>query len=158
MSIPFDFHLPRVNPRIMGVSVTHLHDPKPTQIVITRTSQPAITTGSPVAHAAIAKMAGNWQMVLTDSVQRSVNLSISQSGDTVFGAGSITSGNSTEEVAAFGSVSGNKLGLKLLGLTDMNLYQLTLDLKMPHASGGYTAFNTSSNSTWTGSATGSLGA
>jgi hypothetical protein len=110
---------------------------------------------NPVVQTAIVQLAGSWHLELKDGISRSVNLSLSQSEDVVFGTGSMTSGNVIQEVAAYGSVAGSKLNLELLSMADINLFKLALDLKMPSASGSYKAFS-ASNATWTGTATGGV--
>jgi hypothetical protein len=127
-----------------------------TPVVISSSSNPSFVS-NPIAQTAIAQVAGNWHLELRDSVPRSVNLSLSQSEDVVFGTGSMTSGNVIQEVAAFGSVAGSKLNLELLSMTDISLFKLALDLKTPSASGSYKAVS-ASNATWTGTATGSVAA
>lgn len=127
---------------------------KKTPVVISSSGKSSVLSSSPVQNA-IAQLAGSWHLDLADSITRSVNISLSQSGDVVFGTGSMTSGNVVQEVAAYGSVAGSKLELELLSMTDINLYQLALNLKMPSASGSYKAFG-SANATWTGTATGSV--
>lgn len=123
-------------------------------IVISRIIKPAIDSiKPPVEEAPIAAVAGSWHLDLTDSMQRSINISISQSGSVVYGIGSMISGNVIQEVAAFGSVVGSKLTLDLLSMTDVNLYRLNLDMNTPNASVNYTAFS-ASNGNWTGIATG----
>lgn len=112
---------------------------------------------NPIVKTAIAQVAGSWLLDLKDSTLRSVNLSLSQSEDIVFGAGSMTSGNVIQEVAVVGSVAGSKLDMELLSMTDVSLFKLALDLKMPSVSGSHKAFS-ASNATWTGTATGSVAA
>lgn len=129
---------------------------KLTPVVITRTSQTKITTGKAAAQNVIAKESGSWHLVLTDSVRRSANLSLSQTGDVIYGTGNITSGNITQQAAAFGTIAATELSLKLVSFADFNLYQLTLDLKTPQVSGDYKAVNPKDNTTWTGSVEGSI--
>jgi citrate lyase synthetase len=105
----------------------------------------------------IAQLNGSWHLELADSITRSVNLTLFQSSDVIFGTGSMTSGNVIQEVAAYGSVAGSKLNLELISMSDINLFQLSLDLKMPSVSGSYKALS-ANNATWTGTATRSVSA
>jgi hypothetical protein len=65
---------------------------KNTPMVISSSSKP-ITASNPIAQTSIALVAGSWYLELKDSMPRSVNLSLSQSEDVVFGTGSMTSRN-----------------------------------------------------------------
>jgi len=76
---------------------------------------------------------------MTDSVKRSVNLFLSQTGEVIYGTGNMTSGNITQQAAAFGTIAATQLSLKLISFADFNLYQLTLDLKTPLIQGDYKA-------------------
>jgi hypothetical protein len=129
---------------------------KTTPVVISSSSKPGMVS-NPIAQTAIAQVAGSWNLELRDSMPRSVNLSLSQSEDVVFGTGSMTSRNVIQEVAAFGSVAGSKMNLELLSMADVSLFKLALDLKMPSVSGSYKAFS-ASNATWTGTAAGGIAA
>ncbi len=129
---------------------------KKTPVVISSSSKSSVVGSSQVENE-IAQLAGRWHFELVDSITRSLNLSLFQSNDVIFGAGSMTSGNVIQEVAAYGSVAGSKLGLELISMSDINLFQLSLDLKMPSASGSYKAFSIA-NATWTGTATGNISA
>jgi hypothetical protein len=129
---------------------------KLTQVVITRTSQSTMTSSKTATRALSTKVSGNWHLVLTDSVRRSVNLFLSQNGDVIYGTGNMTSGNITQQAAAFGTIAATQLSLKLISFTDFNLYQLTLDLKTPLINGDYKAVSPKANNTWTGSATGNI--
>ncbi len=100
-------------------------------------------------------IAGDLSLVLTDSTIRSVTIALAQSGDIVFGKGSMISGGVTQDVAATGSISEGKLNMDLLSMTDINLYKLSIDLSSKSLSGSYRAFG-SSLSPWTGTITGTL--
>lgn len=65
----------------------------------------------------IAQLAGSWHVDMADIITRSVNPSISQSGDVLFGTGSMISANIVQEVAAYGSIAEGKLNLELLTMT-----------------------------------------
>lgn len=108
------------------------------------------------AKTLIAKASGSWHLMLTDSVKRSVNLSITEAGDVIYGTGNMTSENLTQQAAAFGTIAAAQLSLKLISFTDLNLYQLTLDLKTPLITGDYKAVSPKTNTTWTGSVAGDI--
>lgn len=129
---------------------------KLTSIVITRASQSTITASKTAAQALSTKVYGNWHLVMTDSVKRSVNLFLSQTGEVIYGTGNMTSGNITQQAAAFGTIAATQLSLKLISFADFNLYQLTLDLKTPLIQGDYKAVSPKTNTTWTGSVTGNI--
>lgn len=129
---------------------------KQTPVLIKRTSQSTASTSKTSAQTLIAKVSGNWHLVLTDSVNRSVNLSLSQTGDVIYGIGNMTSENLTQQVAAFGTIAATQLSLKLISFTDLDLYQLILDQKAPLISGEYKAVSAKTNTTWTGSVTGNI--
>jgi hypothetical protein len=93
------------------------------------------------AGAKPADVAGIWMLELTDSTARSVNLSLVQSGDVVFGSGNMTSGSATQMVAASGSAEESKLSLGLISVSDPGLYKLVLDLSKQPVSGDYEAFS-----------------
>lgn len=129
---------------------------KLTPIVITGTSQSTMASSKTAAQALSTKVSGNWHLLLTDSVKRSVNLFLSQTGDVIYGTGNMTSGNITQQAAAFGTIAATQLSLKLISFADFNLYQLTLDLKTPLISGDYKAVSPKTNTTWTGSVAGDI--
>jgi hypothetical protein len=68
------------------------------------------------------QVTGLW---IADNTSRNATLTISQSGDTVFGKGNVKVGNNTIIVAACGNVSGNELNIDLVTLEEMGLYQLS---------------------------------
>jgi hypothetical protein len=127
-----------------------------TPIVVTKASQSTMTATKISAQTLSAKVSGNWHLVLTDSVKRSVDLSLSQTGDVIYGTGNMTSGNITQQAAAFGTIAATQLSLKLISFADFNLYQLTIDLKTPLISGDYKAVSPKTNTTWTGSVVGNI--
>jgi hypothetical protein len=71
---------------------------------------------------------------------------LAQSDDAIFGRGYMIYENTTQDVTAKGSISsisGSKIKLDLLALSDMNLYRLDLDLEGKLLSGEYTAYSAS---------------
>ncbi len=112
-------------------------------------------TKLPESTLASANVAGAMSLLLTDSTTRSVNLVVTQSGDVVFGKGSMTSNGMTQDVAATGSISSGKLNLDLLSMNDINLFKLSIDISGKSLSGSYSAIS-SSAAPWVGTAAGSL--
>ncbi len=110
-------------------------------------------TSSPSSIA--SSLAGSISLVLTDSTIRSVTIVLTQSGDIVFGKGSMISGGVTQDVAATGSVSGNNLNMDLLSMKDINLYKLSIGISGKSLSGSYSALS-SSPTPLTGTVTGTL--
>lgn len=107
------------------------------------------------ASSIASSIAGSISLVLTDSTIRSITIVLTQSGDIVFGKGSMISGGVTQDIAATGSVSGNNLNMDLLSMKDTNLYKLSIDISGRSLSGSYSAFG-SSPTPWTGTITGTL--
>jgi len=100
----------------------------------------AKNTKFPQSPSSPSNVAGSISLVLTDSTIKSVTIVLTQSGDVVFGKGSMISGGVTQDVAATGSVSGSNLDLDLLSMNDVNLYKLSIDISGKSLSGSYRAF------------------
>lgn len=115
----------------------------------------AKNTEFPQSTPSISNIAGSMSLVLTDSTNRAVTFVLAQSGDVVFGKGSMTSGGATQDVSATGTVSGNKLNIDLLSLNDVNLYKLSMDINGKSLSGSYRVF-ASGQTPLTGTITGSM--
>ncbi len=117
----------------------------------TQTAQTTQTT--PSSSTTSGGVSGSWSFELNDNTLKNMVLTLFQSGDAVFGTGSMNDGNNTLIVAASGSFDGSKLNLDLTTLGSINLYRLALTPSGDSASGDYQAFSASGN-TWTGSANG----
>lgn len=120
-------------------------NPSPETTQVNQTTPPSSTSSGSVS--------GSWSFELTDNSLKNVVLTLFQSGDAVFGTGSMNDGNNTLIVAASGSTDGDKLNLDLTTLGSINLYRLALTPSGDSASGDYQAFSASGSST-TGSAKG----
>lgn len=137
-----------------GKSSSTLGTGKKAAVAVTRDMLPSASKASEVTYSP-ASVAGKWSLVLTDSIERSANLMLAQADDAIFGRGIMVYGDVTQEVAATGSVSGNKIRLDLLSLNDMNLYRLDMDLSGNLLSGEYAAYSASGNA-WSGVAEGNI--
>ncbi|MCJ7446000.1 MAG: hypothetical protein MUO26_16020 [Methanotrichaceae archaeon] len=115
------------------------------------TTQTAPSQG--VATPSATSAAGNWSFSLKDSENRSMNLTLSQSGDILLGVGNMNENNRTQMVSASGFLVGDKLDLNVISLATANLYSLSLTKKDYAASGEYKAF-TSVGESWIGMARG----
>jgi hypothetical protein len=120
------------------------------QTVIT---QPIVANATVPKQSESIPVSGNWSLEIVDNTSRNATLTISQSGDTVFGKGNFKVGNNTITVAACGNVSGNKLNIDLVTLEEMSLYQLSMITNGNSATGSYTEFR-SIGSTSTGTVKG----
>jgi hypothetical protein len=101
--------------------------------------------------AAIA--GGSWSFTLDESTPKEMVLTLFQSGDAVFGTGSINTGDNTLVVAASGTADSDSMDLDVTSIGTISLYRMALDLDGDSASGSYDAFAASGES-WTGSAEG----
>lgn len=115
----------------------------------------AKNTEFPQSDSSASNVAGSMSLVMTDSTNRAVTFVLTQTGDVVFGKGSMTAQGATQDVSATGTISGNKLNIDLLSMNDVNLYKLSMDINGKSLSGSYRAFGPSS-ATWTGTVTGSM--
>ena len=118
----------------------------------TETAQVNQTTRTPSSTSS-GNVSGSWSFELTDNSVKNVALTLFQSGDAVFGTGSMNDGNNPQIVAASGSLDGDKLNLDLTTSGSINLYRLALTPSGDSASGDYQAFS-ANGSSMTGSAKG----
>ncbi|NMC10401.1 MAG: hypothetical protein GYA39_05430 [Methanothrix sp.] len=98
-------------------------------------------------------LAGSWSFELRDSKIRELSLTLFQSEDAIFGAGSMNDGGDTLEVSASGSVEKDRLNLDITSLGVISLYRLALTTNGGSVSGNYRAFS-ASKEPWTGIANG----
>ncbi|MFB3765066.1 MAG: hypothetical protein ACE14P_07435 [Methanotrichaceae archaeon] len=113
------------------------------------TQAPEVTQTTPSPET----VSGSWSFELNDNTLKNMVLTLFQTGDAVFGTGSMNDGNSTLIVAASGSFDGSKLNLDLTTLGSISLYKLALAPSGDSASGDFQAFSASGD-TWMGSARG----
>jgi hypothetical protein len=100
-----------------------------------------------------ASVGGSWSFTLDESTPKEMVLTLFQSGDAVFGTGSINMGDSTLVVAASGSADSDSMDLDVTSIGTISLYRIALNLDGDSASGSYDAF-AASGETWTGNAQG----
>ncbi len=81
---------------------------------------------------------GHWQLWLTDGT--SLDLTLSQSGNEVFGYGLMTSGRETQRVTASGSIYGRDLELGITPDSGIKSYVISIDVGYLPLSGTYTAY------------------
>lgn len=100
-----------------------------------------------------ASVGGSWSFTLDESTPKEMVLTLFQSGDAVFGTGSINMGDNTLVVAASGTANSDSMDLDVTSIGTISLYRIALNLDGDSASGSYDAF-TASGETWTGNAQG----
>lgn len=111
-------------------------------------SPPSSPTPSPeaspdvsTAKSLAASVNGDWSFRLKDSKNSVLVLTLFQSGDTVYAAGTINDGGDTLKILASGFVTADKMSLDVISSGDIRLYRLRLDLSGNSASGEYRAFS-----------------
>jgi hypothetical protein len=97
---------------------------------------------------------GTWLLQLLGQNPAEARITLFQSGNVVFGTGSVTQGGTALEAASSGSVKGEQINLDITTLTSTTLYRATLTLSGESASGIYQAFSATGDA-WTGDANGS---
>ena len=125
--------------------------------VITGKNTPAATvnTNPSQPKARLTNPSIRWHLDLRDDVDRSVDLDMSQSGDAVFGTGSISAEGLNHDVTATGAFSTGKLSLDILSVDDLTLYRFDLTRQGKTFFGDYHALSASLQP-WTGTAMGSI--
>lgn len=111
-------------------------------------STPLTTTGSPWSN-----VAGRWTLSLIDSASRTVDLTLYQYENEVFGRGVMTTGVITQEVTAAGSTEGSGLSLRLVTVGGDNMYRLRTSVSANSIFGTYSAYS-SDGSSWAGNCNG----
>ncbi len=111
------------------------------------------TTTEPASSSGAASVGGSWSFTLDESTPKEMVLTLFQSGDAVYGTGSINTGDSTLVVAASGLVDSDSMNLDVTSIGTIGLYRIALDLDGDSATGSYNAF-AASGETWTGNAEG----
>jgi hypothetical protein len=101
-----------------------------------------------------SNVAGRWTLSLIDTASRSVDLTLYQYGNEVFGKGVMTTGVNTQEVTAAGSTEGTSLSLRLVTVGGNNMYRLRTSVSGNSIFGTYSAYS-SDGSSWAGNCNGS---
>lgn len=106
------------------------------------------TTGSPWA-----EVDGRWNLNLVDTESRTLDLTLYQSGNEVFGKGYMTTGSNTQELTAAGSTEGTSLSLRLVTVSGYSMYRLKATATGNSIFGTYTAYS-SDGTLWAGNCNG----
>ncbi len=100
--------------------------------VSSKSSQPKTRLLSP---------SNTWSLDLTDSLDRTVELQMSQSENVVYGKGTIVIGENVQTATATGTIDGKKLNLDILS-DDLTLFRLSLIMNGKSISGDYHGYST----------------
>ncbi len=100
-----------------------------------------------------SNVAGRWTLSLIDSASRTVDLTLFQYGNEVFGKGIMTTGINTQEFTAAGSTEGSALSLRLVAVGGNSMYRLRTTVSGNRIFGTYTAY-TSDGAFWAGNCDG----
>ncbi len=100
-----------------------------------------------------SSVGGTWSFTLDESTPKEMVLTLFQSGNDIYGTGSINTGEDTLAVAASGSVDGESMVLDVTSIGTISVYKMALNLDGDSASGNYEAF-AASGETWEGNAQG----
>ncbi len=119
----------------------------------TPAAEDTTSTEPETSSSGAASVGGSWSFTLDESTPKEMVLTLFQSGDAVFGTGSINTGDSTLVVAASGLVDSDSMDLDVTSIGTIGLYRIALDMDGDSASGSYDAF-AASGETWTGNAQG----
>ena len=119
----------------------------------TSAAEDTASTQPETSSSGAASIGGSWSFTLDESTPKEMVLTLFQSGDAVYGTGSINTGDSTLVVAASGLVGMDSMNLDVTSIGTIGLYRIALDLDGDSASGSYNAF-AASGETWTGNAEG----
>jgi len=106
------------------------------------------TTSTPWAEAG-----GRWILNLVDTESRTLNLTLHQYGNEVFGRGTMVTGANSQELTAAGNAEGSALYLRLVTVGGDNMYRLKTAVSGNRIFGTYSAY-TSYGETWAGNCDG----
>jgi hypothetical protein len=99
------------------------------------TQTPAQAT---IPAASSTGISGKWALQLSEG--QTISLDLHQSGNRLFGRGSIASGSTTQMVLASGTASGNSVTLDILPESGAELYAISLDISQLNVPSRYTAY------------------
>ncbi len=114
----------------------------------------SIDRKSPQPQARLLSPTNNWSLNLMDSLERVVELQMSQSENVIWGRGTIAVGDVVHAATATGTISGNKANLDILA-DDLTLFRLYLTMNGKSLSGDYHGYSTS-YTPWNGIAMGKI--
>lgn len=83
-----------------------------------------------------------WSLKLIDSVERAIELQMSQSENVIWGEGTISIGGVVQAARATGTLDGNKVNLDIL-TDDLTLFRLYLTMNRNSLSGDYHGYSAS---------------
>jgi hypothetical protein len=87
-------------------------------------------------------ISGKWFMEFNFGSPPKASLNLFQNGDVVYGTGAIVlDAKSNLEVAAGGTVMGDKMNLDIISLGNVSLYRVSMTVSGNSASGSYTAYS-----------------
>lgn len=111
------------------------------------------TSASETTTTPWSNVAGRWTLSLIDSESRTVDLTLSQYGNEVFGKGYMTTGSNTQELTAAGLTEGTTLTLRLVTVSGYSMYRLKATVTGNSIFGTYTAYS-SDGAFWAGNCNG----
>ncbi|KUK45211.1 MAG: hypothetical protein WCY97_06580 [Methanothrix sp.] len=113
-----------------------------------RVSTPASGTVTPWSN-----VEGRWTLSLIDSASRTVDLTLYQYGNEVFGRGVMATGVNSQEVTAAGFIEGSALSLRLVTVGGNSMYRLKASVSGNSIFGTYSAYS-SDGISWAGNCNG----
>jgi hypothetical protein len=96
----------------------------------------------PQPKARLLSPTNTWSLKLIDSVERTVELQMSQSENVIWGEGTISIGEVVQATRATGTLDGNKANLDIL-TDDLTLFRLYLTINRKSLSGDYHGYSAS---------------
>ena len=97
---------------------------------------------------------GNWRLNLYGSLPGTVDLTLVQNKDAVFGRGMLTSFGTTKDLSASGWTAKDVLYLDMVDMQNMLLYRCTLTMSEDNLSGSFNAYDAQGGA-WSGTMQGS---
>ena len=105
------------------------------------TNSQASTDARPTETSGSATISGRWSMELNYGAPPKASLNLFQNEDVIYGTGDIVLDSKTSlEVAASGTLIGDKLNLDMVSLGNVSLYRASVTVIGNSASGTYTAY------------------
>lgn len=96
----------------------------------------------PQPKARLLSPTNTWSLKLIDSMERTVELQMSQSENVIWGEGTISIGEAVQATRATGTINGNKANLDII-TDDLTLFRLYLTMNRNSLSGDYHGYNAS---------------
>jgi hypothetical protein len=104
-------------------------------------AEASVDSKSPEPKERLLSPTNSWSLKLIDSMQRAVELEMSQSENVIWGKGTIAVGDVVQAATATGTLNGNKLDLDILD-DDLTLFRLYLTMNKKSMSGDYHGYST----------------